>query len=226
MRRKILLTGIAVALCTSGALAQDNSDQIIRNALVGRQVLVKMDLPAVDSGITMTLDDTNVAFDEANYNKLLREYGPSIGKGSRARITDVRVSNRGIEIDLDGGGSPQRDWFVGNLKLQAPAPLQKSDREIELERMIPNEANPATLAVLRNQLDMEQRARLMQDQRNLDMFNHVAHMRSQYLAENRKNWGSKLIVLIRSRIPTIKMRDMVQSLARYVELLPRETNVQ
>jgi hypothetical protein len=204
-------------------MAQDEGEKLIRKALEGRQILVKMDLPAVETGIPMVFDDTNITFDEANYKKLLKEYGVGTAKGTRARITAVRVSNRGIEIDLDGGGSPQRDWLVGNVTLVGPTPLGKSDHEQDLERQLQNETRAPAIELLRNELELERQSRIAQDVRNQEAFQRVASLRSKYIEENRKNWGSKLIIVIRSRKPNVLMRDMVKSLAQYAELLPRET---
>ena len=98
MRRYVFLTTVTLALCASVIAQQDSGEQLIKKALEGREVLVKMDLPAVETGITMTFDDAKVSYDEAAYKKLLKEYGSAIPSGTRARITDVRVSGRGIEL--------------------------------------------------------------------------------------------------------------------------------
>jgi len=223
MLRNVFLTTLALAVCASVAAAQDAGEQMIKKALEGREVIVKMDLPAVETGITMTLDDTKVSYDDATYKRLIKEYGSAIAKGTRARITEVRVSGRGIEIDLNGGGSPERDWFVGNVRLENPAPLPRSNREIDLERQIQTESNPVTLNSLRNELESERSARIAQDAQNQAEYQRVSSLRSQYIEANRKTWGSKIIVVIRSRKSGVKMRDMVQSLGQYVELLPRDT---
>src|SRR3954447_12836425 len=112
MRRTAYLTAlVVVAVCASGAVGQEKGEDLIKKALEGRQVLVKMDLPAVDSGLTFTFDDANVSFDEAAYNTLVHDYGTALAKGTRATITHVRVTRRGIEIDLNGGGSPSREVY-------------------------------------------------------------------------------------------------------------------
>jgi hypothetical protein len=222
MRRNIFLTTVVVALCSSFVTAQDNGEQLIKKALIDREVLLKMDLPAVDTGITMTFDDAKVSFDKANYERLLKEYGPALSKDTRARITDVRVSRHGIEIDLNGGGLPEHDWMVGGFRLETPTPLPKSNREVTLERLIQSESNFSNLSSLRSQLDSERSARVAQDSQNQAEFDRISLLRSEYIETNRKNWGSKIIVLIRSRRSGVKMSDMVQSLAKYIVLLPRE----
>ena len=223
MRRNLFLTAVALLLCSAFVAAQapDNGEDLIRKALQGREVLLKMDLPAVDTGITMTFDDTKVSFDKANYDRLLKEYGPALAKDTRAKITDVRVSSHGIEIDLNGGGLPQRDWLVGGMRLENPGSLPKSNREVDLERQIQTESYPTVLSSLRSDLESERSARIAQDAQNQAEFNRVSQLRADYIDTNRKNWGSKIIVVIRSRKQGVKMRDMVQSLAQYVELLPR-----
>ena len=67
---------------------------------------------------------------------------------------------------------------------------------------------------------------MTQDAKNQESYQQMQRMHSKYIEANRKDWGSKIIVLVRSRKPSVKMRDLVQSLAKYVELLPRETATQ
>lgn len=207
------------------ASAQDEGELRIRKALEGREVIVKMDMPAIDAGVYMYFDDAAVSFDKPKYDQLLKEFGTSIKQGSRARITGVRVTGRGIELDLDGGGSPDRDWVVGNIRLTEPSPVAKSDRELELERRLQQENAPGVASFLRNEIDHERDRRLSQDERNRQAFARVASLRSSYIEENRKNWGSKLIVSIRSRKPSVTIRDMIRSLSQYVEILPRDRTV-
>ncbi len=220
MRRYLYLVVTIVAACAQGVVGQDDGAQPIRKALEGRLVLVKMDLPAIVTGVEMIFNDANVSFDQVNYNKMVKEYGVSLKKGVRSKITGVRISSKGIELDLDGGGSPGRDWLVGNLKLTEPLPLAKSDREVDLERQAMSET--ASTTSLRSELEYERQQRLAQDERNRTAFERVARLRSEYIEENRNKWGSKLIIVVRSRKESVTMRDMVKSLARYVELLPRE----
>jgi len=226
MRKSIYLAVAVVALCAVAVIGQDDSEMRIRKALEGRQMLVKMDLPAVDAGVPMIFNNANVGYDEANYKKLLKQYGAAITKGNRVRITGVRISNQGIEIDLDGGGSPGRDWLVGSIKLVEPTPLAKSDREMELEHQLQGETSSSAQAYLRTEIEYEQQSRMAQDMRNREAFQRMSSLRSKYIEENRKNWGSKLIIVVKSSAPNVMMRDMVKSLAKYVELLPRETNIQ
>ena len=223
MQRSFYFVAGVIMACSLSALGQDDSEVRLRKALEGRTMLVKMDLPAIESGVEMVFDDAAVSFDERNYKRLVKEYGVALEKGTRARVTGVRVSRRGIEIDLDGGGSPGRDWLVGNLRLVEPAPVAKSDREMELERQLSADPPMAVATVLRSELDDERQRRMAQDERNRQAFERVDRVRTEHIEKNRKNWGSKLVIVVRSTKPTVTMRDMAKSLAKYVELLPRET---
>jgi hypothetical protein len=223
MRRIFYLVLAIAATFAQTAISQDDGELRIRKALEGRLALIKMDMPAIDAGVYMFFDDANISFDQARYNKLVKEFGISIRKGSRAMITGVRISSRGIEIDLDGGGSPDRDWVVGGLRLTEPSPVARSDREIELERRLQQESNMSVSSILRNEFDYERERRLRQDERNREAFERASHLRTEYIEDNRKNWGSKFIVSVRTRKPSVTLRDMLKSLSQYVEFLPRET---
>jgi hypothetical protein len=222
MRRILYLTLAILAAFSQSIFSQDDGEMRIRKALEGRFVLTKMDLPAIDAGVFMYFDDANVSIDEAAYKKLLKDNGVAVKKGSRSKITAVRVSTRGIEIDLDGGGSPSRDWVVAGMTLTEPQPAPKSDRELEIERQLQLDQPSGTVALLRNELEYERHRRTMQDERNRQSFDRFATARREHIEANRKNWGSRLIVLVRSRKPTVTMRDMMTSLAKYIEILPRE----
>jgi hypothetical protein len=220
--RRIASLALTLTTCASVAYAQDDGEARIRRALEGRVVLAKMDLPAIDAGVYMYFDDANVSFDEVAYNKLIKEYGVAVKKGSRSKITGVRISAKGIELDLDGGGSPGRDWVVGGFTLTEPLPAPKSERELEFERRLQAEPNAESAAYWRTELEHERQRRTAQDDRNRENFNRFARMRTEYIEANRKTWGSKLIVVVRSRKPSVTVRDMMASLAKYVEILPRE----
>lgn len=222
MRRTLILVAVIAAACAQTAISQEDPTERIRRSLEGRFAHVKMDLPAIDAGVFMYFDDSAVSLNEAEYQRLLKTYGVAIKSGHRARITGVRFSAKGIEVDLDGGGSPDRDWIVGSVRLEEPAPLAKSQREIDLENQLQHEQNGPQAAHLRSELEHERRRRLDQDDRNRQAFARVARLRSEYIEENRKNWGSRLIVSVRSRKGTVTMRDMLNSLSKYVELMPRE----
>lgn len=222
MRRFVPLIVAILAICTQAAFSQDSGDDPIKKALLGRLVLVKMDLPAINSGIDFVMDNTDVSYNTAKCNSLVKEYGVAVKNGTRARITDVRISNRGIELDLDGGGLPGRDWVVGSLKLVEPEPLARSNREAELERQVLSDTNSSQAAHLRGELDYERQRRLAQDERNREAFRRADSLRRQYIDENRTKWGSKIVVVVRARKESVKMRDMVKALAKYVELLPSE----
>lgn len=211
-----------VVACANFAAAQDDSELRMKKALEGRLVLVKMDLPAIDTGVDLIVDNTDVSYNTVSCNKLLSEYGVAVKKGTRAKITGVEITGKGIVIDLDGGGLPGADWAVGNLKLAEPAPLAKSDREVELERQLHSDPNASMASYLRSEIENERQRRYAQDDRNRDAFKRVERLRSDYISENRKNWGSKVIVVVRTRKESITMRDMVRALAKYVELLPSD----
>jgi hypothetical protein len=222
MHRNFPTAVLAVLALSHLALAQETPEDRIKRSLEGRHMIVKMDMPASDMGVDVFVDNTNVSIDQDRYKRLLRESGIGIKEGSRPRITSVRFAGGGIELDLDGGGSPSRDWVVGRATLNEPVPVAKSDREVELERRLQDERNNSVIAALRAELDAEQTRRLDLEQRNHVAFNRAAKLRIEHINENRKNMGSKLRIIIRSRNESVPLRDVVKALGKYAELLPRE----
>jgi len=94
------------------------------------------------------------------------------------------------------------------------------------EQRVSDALKPILGSSLRNELDYERSARVAQDAQNQETYQRMSRLRSDYIETNRKNWGSKIIVVVHSRKSGVKMRDMVQSLAKYVEFLPREAATQ
>jgi hypothetical protein len=221
MRKFVLGFSVLLAVAAS-ALAQDIEARL-KQALEGRLVLVKMDLPASEQGLHIVFDDVDAKIDDARHRSLIKQVGPAIKSGTRARITGVRLTNNVLTIELDGGGSPSPDMIAGRFRLTAPALTAKSEREMELERQLQNETNRNTISFLQNELELERQRRVEQDNRNQAAFARALKLREDHIAENRKAWGSRLNIVIRSKKDPLPFREMARSLSKYAELLPRET---
>ena len=111
---------------------------------------------------------------------------------------------------------------VNLLTIAGDEACKNQHTKADLERQLQNETNRSMIIFIRNDLDAERSRRLEQDVRNQVAFSRAVSLRSEYIAENRKNWGSKLRIIIRSRDESVPLRDIVKALAKYAELLPRE----
>lgn len=100
--------------------------------------------------------------------------------------------------------------------------MAKTDREIEIERQLAADPTSNGASYLRSELDYERQRRSSQDERNREAFRRMDMIRRQYIDENRTKWGSKVVVVVRTRKESVKMRDMVKALGKYVELLPSD----
>jgi hypothetical protein len=220
MKRSLVLIIALLALC-SGLSAQANADDPLKRALSGRQVLVKIDMPATELGTDVIVDKNEALVDTGKHRKLVTENGVAIANGTKARITGVQYLKNGLAIELDGGGSPSLDWVVAGLRLTEPVPISKSNRELDLERMLSTERDASVLNSIRNDLDYERQRRVSQDERNLQAFEEARRLRHRYISENRKNWGSRVNIMFRSK-ESIPLPELAKTVSKYIELLPRE----
>lgn len=77
----------------------------IRKLLLNRQVTAKVDFPANDNGIDLTI---NGDWDMKRAVDAIEDDGIGIARAAAVAITDVRLKGQCIEIHLNGGGGTQK----------------------------------------------------------------------------------------------------------------------
>ena len=90
---------LPVVLCGLSLQAQNDTGPLATYFL-GKEVLVKIDLPASQQGIDLRYDK-DVPMDWKQYSGRLKKYGVAIRKGDTARVTSLVVKNDRIEFQLD-----------------------------------------------------------------------------------------------------------------------------
>jgi S1-C subfamily serine protease len=118
-----LAFGAAFVLIAGAAMAQTEDE--LRGALEGQEVRLKIDMPGSTHGVDVYPQrKPAIKFDE--YNNELKRYGVAIKKDGTSRITKVKVRDKHIEFQLDGGGA-------SSMGAPTWTPTTKSARETELE---------------------------------------------------------------------------------------------
>src|SRR5262245_41277537 len=97
-RRIMRVAGASVVvLCLAAPLALAQTEEALRTALLGRTVLLKIDMPASHKGIDLRFDKEE-PFNVSEHSSRVREHDASIRSGDRVPITHVKVKDDLIEV--------------------------------------------------------------------------------------------------------------------------------
>jgi hypothetical protein len=211
---------IALSLTTSGFLLNAQSDTgPLASYFLGKEVLVKIDMPASQQGIDLRYNK-DVPMNWKEYSGRLKKFGVSIRKGDTARVTAVVVKDDRIEFQLDGGGyGTFGDDTDGNVMAQT---ADKSDYEKQLQRDIDNTTDPDKKRQLQRDLDRERSRRERQDADNRDAAKIASQIKQQRIADKRLQGGSRFNLRWAGTIPADQKTPeaITRLLAEFVTLAP------
>jgi hypothetical protein len=210
-----LLACRAVLLTVSNYAVAQNPD-MLSGSFEGKQVVVKMDMPATQKGVDI-YPDRQPTLDTKSYGDRLKQFGVSLRNGDTTMVTKVKVNKDNVEFQLGGGGfGTARDNSDTSVHF---TPANKSDREKELENQLKNETNPDRRRSLQRELDYVRAERERRDAYNRARAEDDAAMRTQQVDIKRQQGGSRFNIRIDAR----KMGDsltpqvVMDMLAAYVD---------
>ena len=67
--------------------------------------------PMGKNGIKLNAKDGKVTPDDQQLEAMMAGYGPAIKTGDRARITDIKIRDKSIVFDLNGGPQKKKKWY-------------------------------------------------------------------------------------------------------------------
>ena len=184
-----------IALWTLNLNAQ-NSDPL--QTFVGKEVVVKIDMPGTQQGVDLRYDKDN-PMNWNEYSKRLKANGVSIRKGDTARVTGVVVKNDRIEFQLDGGGFGT--FFDDSSSTVTPQTVDKSNYEKQLERDIANSTDDDQRRRLQRDLDRERARRQRQEDDNRNAAQVASQIKAQKIADQRLQGGSRFNLRWNGTIP-------------------------
>jgi hypothetical protein len=123
----------------------------------------------------------------------------TIHKGDTARITAFVVKNDRIEFQLDGGGFGT--FGDDSSTTVAPQVVDKSDYEKQLERQIADTTDEDRRRQLQRDLDRERARRERQNQDNRNAANVASQIKTQQVAGQRLQGGSRFNLRWSGSIP-------------------------
>jgi hypothetical protein len=174
-----------------------------------------MDMPGTQKGVDI-YPGRPQPLDAKSYGDRLKTFGVALQNGDTVMVTKVKVSKDNIEFQLGGGGY---GTAMDNTDTSVHfTPLDKSDREKELERQLRDENDPDRRRSLQRELDHVRSERERRDRIDRTRAQNDADMRAQQLGIKRQQGGSRFNVHLDAR----KMGDSLapqvvqDALAQYV----------
>jgi hypothetical protein len=182
------------ALAATPALAQNET--ALKNALVGRQVVIRVDMPASHKGIDLHFDK-DAPFDLKENGDRIREHDAALKSGDQIQVTYIKVKGDMIEFHLGGGGF---NWS-SDTTTKSKTYSQKSVRESDLEKQIKSETDRDRKRRLERDLDNERRDREARDERNnRDIEEYNAKARERDMERALKS-GSRFNLRFKKNVP-------------------------
>ena len=209
----VLLSSLALA-CP--AFAQDEA--ALKAFFEGKRVTLKIDMPGSQEGIDVHADASR-ALDSLEYGNRLKAYGPAIRSGDRAVVTLVKVKKDLIEFQLSGGGF---GTFGDDTSTSVYIPyVEKSGREIELEKRVRDEDDRGRRRDLQRELDRLRDDRERQN-RHIEIERaHLEEIKRARVAMERQQGGSRFNVRYEGAVPRgIRPEEVMAALGAYVDFSP------
>ncbi len=194
MNFRFPISAALVVLMAAQAHAQ--GEVALKNAFMGRQVALRVDMPASHKGVDLHFD-REVAFDLKENSDRIREHEAALQQGDVIQVTYIKVKGDLIEFHLGGGGF---NWFSDTTTKSATY-SSKTVREQDLEKEIKNETNRDRKRNLERDLEDLRRDRAARDERaNRDIEDYNQRARERDLNRALKS-GSRFNLRFKKNVP-------------------------
>jgi hypothetical protein len=123
---------LAACLVSIGILRAQRDE--LRSFFLGKEVTLKIDLPATYKGIDLRFDQPE-PLNWEQYSGRLKRSGISLTKGQRVTVTAIVVKKNMVEIHLDGGGfrTFKDRSFVSESATPVDKRRERTERGLDLE---------------------------------------------------------------------------------------------
>jgi hypothetical protein len=184
----------------------------------GRSVVVRLDMPATSEGIDV-YPEREDPLDYSTVGDRIRASGVALHEGERVTVTKIKLKDDLLEFQLGGGGF--RGFWDSSGSVSVPATPKSSD-EIDLEREVKTETDPARRRRLKRLLDEYRREREAQDAHNRAMAEAANEMRRERDRRRALDMGSRFNVRFEmkdARRTYATPDGVMRALERYVDFL-------
>ncbi|HEX4347141.1 MAG TPA: hypothetical protein VHZ73_06190, partial [Vicinamibacterales bacterium] len=205
----------AVTLIVAPRIAAAQDEGALRAFFEGKAITMRIDLPGSQEGVDVRANGG--VMDATSYGARLKTYGPSLVTGDRAVVTLVKVKKDSIEFQIGGGGFGTFADGV-NTSVSLPPLVDKSRREVELERRVKDESDRRVRRELQDELDGLRTDRERTNRRIQSERDHLLEMQRERVNDSRRAGGSRFNLHYAGSVPRdIRPDDIMASLAEYVD---------
>ena len=128
-----MILGFCLAFAAGfAAPAAAQSEASLKSALEDRYVVVRLDMPASKVGVDIYVNKRQKLKHKEN-DQRVRRHGAAFERGEAARITDVRVKKKFIEVLLEGGGYGVRGDERTKRFWANPVPMTEEEEKLREE---------------------------------------------------------------------------------------------
>jgi hypothetical protein len=215
MRTHLISLCSLLSLASASQLAAQ-SQQAVSQFFEGKQVIVKMDMPATQQGVDV-YPQRPQKLDVKSYSGRLKKFGASLRNGDPVMITKVKVKDNNIEFQLGGGGygTPMDDTDTSVHY----TPSDKSGREKDLEDQLRNETDPARRRALQRRLDDARADRERRDSRDRARAEEASDYKRQTIDIRRQQGGSRFNIRFDTKqaASEVTPQTIMSALSAYVD---------
>lgn len=207
MKSRNVAAVVAVALATVPGVAFAQTEEALKNAFVGRRIVLRVDMPATYKGVDLRFD-RDAPFDMKEHSERVASADVSIRQGDSATITHVKVKDDLIELHLDGGG-------FQNASTRTATYVSKTNAQSDLERDLKKETDPERRRRMQRDIDdmeRERQRRQERENRETEEYNREARIRDQ---ERALRSGSRFNLRFKKRVPADALT--AEGIERYLD---------
>lgn len=211
--QNLLVTAAIILMSAAGAAAQTEYD--LKQYFEGRQIVVKIDMPATKDGVDV-YPERGRQLDYSRYGKLLKDNGISVREGDRIMITKIKVKDKHIEFQLGGGGY---GTFGDDTSSSVFVPsASKTQREKYLEKQLKDETDDRRRRRMREDLDYLRRERERENSRNRAEVAAAEELAKQRIQEKRLQAGSRFNIRFDRNVSgeDLTPTSIIEALSKYV----------
>jgi hypothetical protein len=195
------------------------SEAALKDFFEGKTVTAKLALPGTEDGVDI-YPGTARPLDYARYADRLKDFGTAIRAGEAATVTKIKVKEKLIEFQLDGGGyGTFGDETSTNVSTQE-APKTKREKNLEVE--VKRETDPVKKREMKEELDDLKAERERENARNRSAVAAAEEYRKQNVRQRRLEGGSRFNVRYPAGVPggVLTPDSLRAALAQYVDFGP------
>lgn len=202
---------VLVCLLLTAPLLQAQSESALRGFFEGKRVIVKIDMPATKDGLDCRVGDVP-PIDFREYSKRVRRFGIALRTGEEAMVTGIKVKDKNIEFQLNGGGYGVAGDDSGIVSARV---VPKSEREKQLEKDVRDETDHDRREQMKRELNRVRDRREAENRYEQDEAARATAIRQQEIAEKRLGAGSRVNLWFREG----RLKESVPSPQEVMKLL-------